>query len=48
MDKASTKILKKAWQEYQAKPTPENRDKFLQLMVSHQFSVFSCLELYSR
>lgn len=48
MDKNSVKTLKKAWLAYQAKPIAMNRDKFLELMVSHQFSVFSCLELYSR
>lgn len=48
MDKNSVKTLKKAWVAYKVKPTAENRDKFLRLMTAHEFSVFSCLELYSR
>lgn len=48
MDKNSAKTLKKAWQEYQAKPTAANRDKFLRQMELHHSAVFSCLDLYSR
>jgi hypothetical protein len=48
MDKNSVKSLKKAWVAYKQTPNAENRDNFLRLMSSHEFSVFSCLELYSR
>lgn len=48
MHKDSVKVLKKAWQKYQASQTEKNRDEFLRQMDMHHFSVFSCLELYSR
>lgn len=48
MHKDSVKVLKKAWQKYQASPTDKNREEFLRQFDMHHFSVFSCLELYSR
>jgi hypothetical protein len=48
MDKASVKKLKKAWQAYDRNPTNDNLFEFVKQMELHHFSVFSCLELYSR
>jgi hypothetical protein len=48
MDKNSVKALKAAWQKYYQNPTDKNRDDFMRQMELHHFSVFSCLELYSR
>lgn len=48
MDKAAAKKLKRAWQKYDCNPIADNLFEFVKLMELHHFSVFSCLELYSR
>jgi hypothetical protein len=48
MHKDSVKVLKNSWQKYKARNTEKNREEFLRQMDMHHFSVFSCLELYSR
>lgn len=48
MDMNSVKKLKAAWQAYDRNPTSDNLLAFVKQMELHHFSVFSCLELYSR